>query len=121
LTTEPIQQAEDTRSILHAYARRWQVETAFRFGKSALGAESVRVRAWEHCIKLPSLLTLAYAFLVSVLITHHQDMSALLRLGCHRTGQHARAVVSSLYRLHAAVASLLTTAIPPPIGPLSLR
>ncbi len=31
-----------------------------RFGKSDLGAESVRVRRWEHRRKLLGLLTVAY-------------------------------------------------------------
>lgn len=118
LTTEPIHGADDARRIVRVYARRWQVECAVRFGKSALGAESVRVRRWDHRLKLLGLLTLAYAFLVYLLTTQSEQIRRLLRLGCHRTGSHASAVATPLYRLHAALAYLLAVALPPPIAGL---
>ncbi len=116
LTNEPIHSAEDARRIVRVYARRWQVECAFRFGKSDLGVESVRVRDWEHRRKLLGLLTLAYAFLVHLLATQPAHVRCLLRLGCHRTGRHADAVATPLYRLHAALAFLLAVALPPPLA-----
>lgn len=119
-TNEPIHGTEDARRIVRIYARRWQVECAYRFSKSELGAESVRVRRWEHRLKLLGLLTLAYAFLVHflvhLLVTQPDHRRRLLRLGCHRTGTRADAVAVPLYRLHAALAYLLAAALPPPIA-----
>lgn len=117
LTTEPVQTLEDAQRIVHAYARRWQIELAFRFGKSELGVESIRVRGWERQAKLLALLSLAYSFLVWLLHTQSPEWIAqLLRRGCHRTGHRLRVVAAPLYRLRAAVASLLTAALPPPLA-----
>ena len=78
--------------------------------------ESIRVRGWERQAKLLALLSLAYCFLVWLLQTWPQAWIAhLLRLGCDRTGRRRRAVASPLHRLRAAVASLLTAALPPPL------
>jgi len=74
------------RRIVRTFARLWQVECAFRFGKSDLGAENVRVRTWEHRPKLLGLLRLPYAFLVQ-LLDASPDRVRVLRLGCHRTGR----------------------------------
>lgn len=81
LTTEPIHSAEEARRIGHVYARRWQIEAAFRFSKSEPGAESVRVRNWDHRLKRLGLLTLADAFLVHLLVTQPAHVRRLLRLG----------------------------------------
>ncbi len=116
LTSELIRSTEDARRIVCAYARRWQIEVAFRFSKSDLGVESVRVHQWDHRCKLLTLLTLAYAFLIHLLATQPDTVRLLLRLGCHRTGQHADAATLPLYRLHAAVAYLLACTLPPPIA-----
>ncbi len=119
LTTEPIQTLEDAQRIVQAYARRWQVEAAFRFSKSELGVESIRVRGWERQAKLLALLSLAYSFLVWLLQTLPPEQIAhLLHLGCHRTGRRVQAAAVPLYRLRAALVTL--HAAPPPI-PLARR
>jgi hypothetical protein len=43
LTTEPIRNVDEAFRIVLAYARRWQIEMAFRFGKSELAMESPRL------------------------------------------------------------------------------
>ncbi len=117
LTTEPVQTLEDAQRIVQAYARRWQIELAFRFGKSELGVESIRVRGWQRQAKLLALLSLAYSFLVWLLQTQPTERIAhLLRLGCHRTGHRLRAAALPLYRLRAALAALLNAALPPPLA-----
>ncbi|KAH0533586.1 hypothetical protein FGG08_007653, partial [Glutinoglossum americanum] len=52
LTTEPVFDADAAFALVLAYARRWQVELAFRFGKSELAMESPRVWTWERREKL---------------------------------------------------------------------
>jgi IS4 transposase len=105
LTNEPIRTKEDGWRIVLAYRRRWQVETAFRFLKSELAIESPRLWFWHNRLKLFALVTLVYAFLVSLLV----DQSLLTTLfthWCHRTGKrHSQAAVP-LYRLRSAIARL---------------
>lgn len=117
LTTEPVQTLEDAQRVVQAYARRWQVETAFRFSKSELGVESIRIRGWERQAKLLALLSLAYSFLVWLLQTQLPEQIAhLLRLGCHRTGRRVQAAAVPLYRLRAALVTLLAATLPPPLA-----
>jgi hypothetical protein len=105
LTNEPIRTKQDGWRIVLAYRRRWQVETAFRFLKSELAIESPRLWFWHNRLKLFALVTLVYAFLVSLLV----DQSLLTTLfthWCHRTGKrHSQAAVP-LYRLRSAIARL---------------
>jgi len=107
LTTEPITSVEDAWRVVLAYARRWQVEMAFRFGKSELAMESPRLWSWQRRVKLLLMVTLAYAFLLSLL----EPTLAWLRLWllghfCHRTGKRSREVSAPLYRLRSAISRL---------------
>ena len=43
LTNEPVAGDADAWKLVHAYARRWQVEQSFRFSKSELAMESCRL------------------------------------------------------------------------------
>ncbi len=90
-----------------AYARRWQVETSFRYGKSELRMESPRVPHWEPRRKLLLLVTLVYAFLLS-LLAHEYDLvrQGLLDRWSHRTGRCARQSRAPLYRLRWALSRL---------------
>src|SRR5207247_4075694 len=54
LTNEPIESEEAAWQVVVAYARRWQVETSFRYGKSELRMESPRLQQWEPRRKLRS-------------------------------------------------------------------
>jgi hypothetical protein len=67
-------------------------------------------------MKLLTLLTLAYAFLVTLLI-HDPERAPqqALQLGCHRTGVKSQAAASPLYRLYAALAFLWAVYLPPPL------
>jgi hypothetical protein len=107
LTTEPIRNADDAFRIVLAYARRWQIEMAFRFGKSELAMESPRLWTLERRTKMLMLVTLAYAFLLSLL----DDSLVTLRTWvldtyCHRTGKRCREAKAPLYRLRIAISRL---------------
>jgi len=52
LSSDVIRTAEDAWRMVAAYARRWQLEMSWRYAKSELGCESVRVREWERREKL---------------------------------------------------------------------
>lgn len=113
LTNEPVQSAEDAWKVVLAYARRWQVETLFRHLKSELAIQSLRVYGWEDRLKLLGLVTLAYAFLMSLMGQQHQGARDwLLAYACPRTGQHLRLVQLPFARLRLAL-SRLWLAFPP--------
>lgn len=100
LTNEPTTNPEQGRRIIRAYARRRQIEMSFRFQKSELALESPRIYAWRHRIKLLLLVSLAYAFLLSLLDP------PLLDAFDHRTGKRCRDTPAPLYWLRHALARL---------------
>ena len=108
LTNEKINDDGDAWKMVHAYARRWQVEQSFRFSKSELAMESCRLWFWENRMKLLQTVTLVYAFLLSLLEEQLQEkVKELLRTGCHRTGKRCRVASTPLYRIRLALANLL--------------
>ena len=106
LTTEPVETREQCWRIVEAYAARWRVEQMLRFGKSELGIESIRVRAWEARRKLLGIVALAYAFLVELLGDCTDRLVTAVLSWAHRTGRQAREGWCSLYRLRAGLAAL---------------
>lgn len=107
LTNEPVAEVDELWQIVLRYARRWQLEMVWRFGKSELAMESVRVWTWERRKKLLLLATLAYAFLVSLLDPSCDLLRTwLLDHWCHRTGKRSRDAPTPLYRLRSALSRL---------------
>jgi hypothetical protein len=107
LTSDVIVTPEDAWKVVLAYARRWQIETTWRYTKSELALESPRLWTWERREKLLLLATLAYAFLLSLLAATLEDLRDwLLRHWCHRTGKRSRDTPAPLYRLRSALSRL---------------
>lgn len=116
LTTEPVTTPEEAWRIVYAYARRWQIELCWRYGKSELALESPRVWSWEGRQKVLLLATLAYAFLLSLLHDDHAPIRQwLLRYWCHRTGKRSREASAPLYRLRSALSRLWLAHPPLPL------
>jgi hypothetical protein len=116
LTNEPIETTADAWRIVFAYVRRWQVEVAFRFSKSELAMQSPRLWSWHNRLKLMMMVTLVYAFLLSLLLPILQALRDwLFRHFAHRTGKRYREASIPLYRLRAAL-SRLWTAHPPSLS-----
>ena len=114
LTNEPITSHEDAWQIIFAYARRWQIETAWRFSKSELAFESPRLWTLENRFKLLFIATLAFAFLLLFLNLRQAELTAwLLKHFCHRTGKRCRKTQAPLYRIRSALARLWLQ-FPPP-------
>jgi hypothetical protein len=67
LTNEPVETEEQAWDIAFSYVSRWKIEEQFRFEKTELLIESVRLRGWEPRRKLLLLITLAYGFLLAAL------------------------------------------------------
>lgn len=115
LTSEPIRTVEDAWEVVFAYGRRWQIECAWRYSKSELAMESPRVWTWERREKLLLMVTLVYAFLLSLLASECEELrSWLLRAWCHRTGKRSREVAAPLYRLRSALSRLWQAYLPSP-------
>lgn len=107
LTNEPVSTPEEAWKVVMAYARRWQIEMAFRNLKSELAIESLRVYEWESRLKLLGLLTLAYAFLMDLMgQPEKKARDWLLAYACPRTGKHLREVEIPFSRLRLALCKL---------------
>jgi hypothetical protein len=107
VTSEPIRSVEEAWRVALAYGRRWQIECAWRYSKSELAMESPRVWTWERREKLLLMVTLIYAFLLSLLASEWEELrNWLLRAWCHRTGKRSREVAAPLYRLRSALSRL---------------
>ncbi|MFL5901592.1 MAG: transposase [Solirubrobacterales bacterium] len=100
--------------IVFAYARRWQIEMAWRFGKTELVMQSPRLWFWDNRLKLLLIVSLVYAFLLSLLDPLLKPLrDILLKRFCPRTGKRSRASPTPLYRLRTALSYLwLCTASP---------
>lgn len=100
MTNEPLQSADDAWQIVFFYMRRWQVEMTYRFSKTELAMQSPRLWHWHSRLKLLLMVSLAYAFLLSLLAPHLADLRQwLLRHFCHRAGKRYREASIPLYRL----------------------
>lgn len=95
--------------IVFAYARRWQIEMAWRFNKTELAMESPRMWRWENRLKLLLIVSLAYAFLLSLLDPLLKPLrDILLQRFCPRTGRRSRDSPAPLYRIRTALSWLLS-------------
>ncbi len=120
LTSEPVPDLEAAWRIVLIYARRWQIELAWRYGKSELSMESPRLWTWENRRKLLLMASLAYAFLLTLLDPDlHAVRNWLLNQWCHRTGRRSHDTATPLYRIRSALSRLWlwcrTPALPPPL------
>ena len=107
LTNEPIACPDDAWRVVLAYARRWQVEMCYRACKTDLAMESPRLWFWETRLKLLLMVSLVYAFLLSLLNKDSGSLvQDLLRSWCHRTGKRYREAAIPLSRIRAALSSL---------------
>jgi hypothetical protein len=57
----------DAWRVVFAYARRWQIEMAFRFDQTELAMQSPRLWARENRVELFLMVSLACAFLLHLL------------------------------------------------------
>ena len=103
--------------MVFAYASRWQIEMAWRFNKSELAMESPRLWFLENRQKLLLMVSLVYAFLLTLLSAELEPLrQMLLRRFCPRTGKRSRDASTPLYRLRAAICFLfLSLRTPTPL------
>lgn len=107
LTNEPIATVDDAWAIVFIYARRWQIEMTYRYAKTELAMESPRLWFWQNRLKLMMMVSLVYAFLLSLLHSELETLTQwLLRHWCHRTGKRYQEANVPLYRLRSALSRL---------------
>ena len=110
LTNEPVQTAEQAWDLTVSYVRRWKIEESFRFQKTELLIESLRLQDWEPRRKMLLLVTLAYGYLLSLL-----DPCLLLARSrlfmhwCPRADWRLWTAKVPLYRLRWALSRLWQT------------
>jgi hypothetical protein len=115
LTNELLTSVEDAWQIVFIYMRRWQVEMTYRFAKTELAMQSPRLWHWHTRLKLLLMVSLVYAFLLSLLAPHLLALRTwLLRHFCHRTGKRYREASIPLYRLRSALSHLWLAHPPSP-------
>jgi hypothetical protein len=79
---------------------------AWRFAKAELAFESPRLWKLQTRLKLLFMATLAFGFLLLLLLTDHDLAQQLMRLFCHRTGKKLKQTKAPLYRLRSALSPL---------------
>jgi hypothetical protein len=93
--------------IVYAYVRRWQIEMTWRFGKTELAMQSPRLWSWDNRLKLLLIVSLVYAFLLSLLDPILKPLrDLLLQRFCPRTGKRSRVTPTPLYRIRTALSYL---------------
>ena len=107
ITNEPVKTEAQAWELVFTSKRRWQMDTSFRSGTCELAMESPRLWAFENRLKLLSIGTLVYAFLLHLLEPLDRDrVQSVLRLKCHRTGKRCRDLLVPLSRLRWAISRL---------------
>lgn len=109
LTSLPIQSPAQAWEMCFSYIHRWNIEQAFRFGKSELAMESPRLWFWENRLKLLAIVTLVFDFLLRMIQNWAAWVNQFLRNWGHRTGNRYRIASIPIYRLRSAIANCLTS------------
>ena len=95
--------------IFHSYIQRWDIEQAFRFNKSELGIESIRLYAFDKRLKMMALVTLVYDFLLQFWRNWKAAALMLINKWCPRTHKRFLKAQMPIYRPRAALFALLFT------------
>jgi hypothetical protein len=107
LTDEPVETAEQAWEMAFSSVRRWKIEESFRFQKTELQIESLRLQDWESRRKMLLLVTLAYSSLLSLLACSLSlARSKLLAKWCQRADWRLWTTKVPLYRLRWALSRL---------------
>jgi hypothetical protein len=97
--------------LFRSYIQRWDIEQAFRFNKSELGIQSLRLRDFEDKLKMLALVTLIYEFLLQLWRNWHTAAFCIINKWCHRTDKRLQLSRLPLYRLRLAIVNCLTLLI----------
>ena len=93
--------------MFFSYIQRWDIEQAFRFNKSELGIQSIRLIIFENRLKLMALVTLIYQFLLQLWRNWHPAAFLIMKKWCPRSDKRLDKARLPLYRLRLALFALL--------------
>jgi hypothetical protein len=93
--------------VFFSYIQRWDIEQAFRFNKSELGIQSIRLWEWENRKKMMAIVMLVYDFLLRLFRNWKLIAWAIINQWCKRTGKRLAKVNQPLYRLRDAIHTAL--------------
>lgn len=111
ITSLVIKNSQEAWDVCSAYMHRWNVEQAFRFGKSELAMESPRLWFWDNRLKLLAIVSLVYDFLLRMIQYWKDWLNIFLKQWCHRTGNRYRQASIPIYRLRQAISCCLFFAL----------
>jgi hypothetical protein len=94
--------------VFFSYIQRWDIEQAFRFIKSELGIQSIRLWEWENRKKMMMLVVLVFDFLLQFLRNWTLIAWACINQWCKRTGKRQAKNRLPLDRLRIALHTALT-------------
>jgi Transposase DDE domain len=104
VTNRCVETEEQAWECYKAYCRRWQVETVFRYEKSELAIETIRVWKREKRNKFFHMVSLVHSFLLHLLDEEYKELVEwILREYCHRTGKKHKEAKVPIYRLRWAL------------------
>lgn len=92
--------------IIRTYAKRWEIETMFRYMKSEFGIQSIRLWFWENRLKLLGILSVVAAFMLERLQKSRELVEILINTWCQRQVKRKRFPALPLYRFRIALAIL---------------
>ena len=122
VTNRCIETEEQAWALYFAYCRRWKVETVFRYEKSELAIETIRLWKREKRDKLLHMVSVVHAFLLHLLNEEHKDLVKwLLRQYCHRRGKKQEEATTPLYRLRWALSRFFQEIRPVFLFPAPVR
>jgi len=93
--------------IFFDYIHRWHIEQTFRFMKTELAIESIRVWFFESRLKLLAILSLIYDFIVRLAKNWKVWAHRLTNIWAHRTGKRNKPKLVPLYRFRIALSLVL--------------
>ena len=97
--------------VVFNYMQRWSIEQTFRFMKTELGIESIRVWFFESRLKLLAILSLIYDFIIRLATRWKAWAKALVNTWCHRTGKRHQNNSVSLSRFRHALSLVILALI----------
>lgn len=107
LTNQEVDTVGMAWEIFYSYMQRWDIEQAFRFNKSELGIQTIRVWKWETRLKIMALISIIYQFLLQFWRNWQSTVKLIIRKWCPRTDKRLEKVRMPLYRLRMAIQALL--------------
>lgn len=103
LTNQVIDTIGMAWEVFYSYIQRWDIEQAFRFLKSELGIQSIRLHQFKNRLKLMALVTLVYEFLLALYRNWQSIAWIWINTLCPRTDKRFLKARLPIYRLRIAI------------------